>query len=191
MDTVLYILIILFGSASYIVGMWQVVRGSYRPNVFSRVVWLLLAVNSYAGVVLSKGSAASILLATVFLLGNLGICILSFWKGTYKMGTLEYICLALLVISGLVWMVYSAPLINLVIGLLAHLIGALPTYKKVWDDASSENTSFWSLFFIASLLSIFASAGDSIREIIFPIYFTLFDGSMTVLSMRKLKTFKH
>jgi len=187
MSIVLYIFIVLFGSASYMVGIWQIIGGKYRPNVFSRVVWLLLAINTFAGVVVSKSSKASIILAFVFLIGNACICLLSFWRGTFELGKLEYVCLALLLISAVVWIFYRVPLVNLSIGLLAHFIGALPTYKRAWKDGGTESTSFWSLFFIASLLTILASLDEPIKDIIFPIYFTLFDGSMAFLSLRKVE----
>ena len=103
------------------------------------------------------------------------------------MGSLEWICLGLLVISGGLWLVIDAPLINLSIGLLAHLIGALPTYKRVWEDGSSESTAFWSLFFIASIFSVVVSQGEPVQNMLFPIYFVLFDGSMTILSLRRQK----
>jgi cation transport ATPase len=110
---------------------------------------------------------------------------LSFWKGTWTFGRLEYVCLGLLVVSGLVWILFYAPLVNLAIGLVAYFIGALPTYKRVWRNGSSESVAFWSLFCIASFLSIVDANGASIQDLLFPIYFTLFDGSMTVLSLRK------
>ncbi len=159
--------------------------GKYSPSVFSRVVWLLLAIISTASVVASHSTSASVILAFVFLLGNASICIASFWKGTKETGKLEYICLGILVVSSMVWIVFNAPLVSLVISLLAHFVGAVPTYKRVWIRPSSESTGFWSLFFVASLLSIFASWGQPLSLIIFPIYFALFDGSMTFLSMRK------
>lgn len=81
----------------------------------------------------------------------------------------------------------KAPLVNLGIGLLAHFIGAQPTYKRVWHDGSSESAAFWSLFFIASIFSVIASIGSPIQDIMFPIYFMLFDGSMTVLALRRAR----
>ena len=185
MQPILYALILLLGTASYAVGVRQMLQGKYAPSVFSRVVWLLLAVNSFAGVVLSKGSKASILLAGILLVGNAAVCLTSFWKGTRSFGKLEWICIVLLVISGAVWLLFHAPLVNLGISLFAHLIGATPTYKRVWREPSSESTAFWSLFFAASVLSILASKGHSLSSVVFPIYFTLFDGSMFTLSMRR------
>lgn len=181
----LFILILLFGSASYIVGLKEMLEGKYAPSVFSRVVWILLAIISTASVVVSQSTTASVLLAGIFLAGNSAICIASFWKGTKEFNGLEYVCLAILVVSGLVWIIFKAPLVSLVISLFAHFIGALPTYKRVLLKPNSESTGFWSLFFIASLLTILASWGQPVKLIIFPIYFSFFDGSMTFLSIKK------
>jgi hypothetical protein len=188
MQNILYLLILLLGGASYTVGVKQMLEGKYAPSVFSRVVWLLLAVNSFAGVVLSKGSKASVLLAGILLVGNAAICLTSFWKGTRSFGKVEWVCVALLAVSGIVWLLFRAPLVNLGISLLAHFIGAIPTYRRVWDKPSSESTAFWSLFFAASVLSIFASRGQGLSTVVFPIYFTLFDGSMFALSIRRNPT---
>ncbi len=160
-------------------------KGHYAPSTFSRVIWVLLAVNSFAGVLLSTGSNASILLASILLLGNVGMCVVSLWKGTRHMGRLEYVCLSLLILSGIIWILFKAPLLNLIISLAAHLVGGLPTFKKAWINPRSENTTFWSLFFIASLLSVIASPDKSLSVIILPLYFTFFDGILFLLTLRK------
>ncbi len=191
MQIFLFSTICLLGTASYVIGVWQMLKNKYSPSTFSRVVWVLLAINSFAGVILSQSSRASVLLGGLLLLGNVAVCIVSFWKGVRTIGKLEYICLALLAASGLIWIFFSAPLVNLGISFIAHFVGAVPTYKKVWSDPKSESTAFWSLFFFASLLSIFASPGSSIRDVLLPVYYTFFDGSLFVLSLRRRKVFKH
>lgn len=185
MHILLYVLIILFGCASYFIGVIEMLKNQYRPSTFSRVVWVLLSVNSFVGIILIPSSISSIILGGIFLVGNIAICITSFWKGTKEIGTLEYSCLTILIISGLVWIFFNAPLINLIISLVAHFVGGIPTYKKVWVSPQTESVGFWSLFFIASLLSIFAANTSSFTAIIFPLYFTLFDGSMFFLTLRK------
>lgn len=181
----IYIVITILGLSSYIIGLWKILINQYSPSTFSRVVWVLLAVNSFSSVALSNSSQASLLLAAISLAGNIAICIASFWKGTKEMGQLEYVCVALLILSGLVWIFFNAPLVNLGISLLAHFIGAGPTYKKVFRNPHSENMAFWLLFFLASVLSIFVSDTMSFKAIILPVYYALFDGSIIVLILRK------
>jgi hypothetical protein len=177
--------IVLLGSASYFVGFWQMIKGQYRPSTFSRIIWTLLAVNGFFGVYLSGGSTSSILLASIYLVGSIIICITSFWRGVNIFGKTEYVCLLLLAISFFIWLFFNAPFVNLVLSLIANLVGGIPTYKKVWLDPKSESVGFWSLFFFASLLSVFATESYSLRSIIFPVFFTLFDGSLMLLSLRK------
>jgi hypothetical protein len=181
----IYALIVLFGLSSYIVGAWQMIRNQYSPSTFSRVVWVLLAINSFAAVCLSHSSHASILLGAVALAGNVLICTLSFSKGTKTIGKMEYICIALLILSVLIWIFFNAPLVNLSISLFAHFVGAAPTYKKVWLNPNDESLTFWMLFFIASVLSIFISDFSSIKSILLPLYCALFDGSIMVLALRR------
>ncbi len=185
MTLFLYSLITLLGISSYALGILKMLQNKYKPSLFSRVIWVLLSINSFAGVLLSHSSTSSILLGGILLFGNMGMCLISIFKGTRAVGQLEYICLILLCISGLVWVISDLPLVNLVISLLAHFIGAVPTYKKVWNHPESEDITFWLLFFLASILSIAVSAASSIETIILPIYFTLFDGSILLLALQK------
>ncbi len=184
MQNLLYALIVLFGTASYGVGVYQMLRGEYAPSLFSRSVWLLLAMNSFAGVLFSNHSTSSLLLAGIFLAGNIAMTITSYYKGTKSFGQLEQVCIILLVVSGMVWLLFDAPVINLSISLFAHFIGGVPTLRRVWRKPGSENTAFWALFFMASVLSVHASDTMSLEAIIFPLYYVIFDGGMTILSLR-------
>jgi len=177
--------ILFFGTASYIAAIWQMRRGKYKPNTFSRLIWLALAINSTAGVILSHSSNPSILLAIVFLIGNAAMCVGSFWVGRMTIGKLEIACIGILLVSIALWLFTPIPLVNLGIGLFAHLVGAFPTLKNVYDDGKSESLSFWSLFFIASLLSLLGSIGSPLSAVIFPLYFVLFDGGMLILCLRR------
>lgn len=188
MPAVLYALIVLFGSASYIVGSREVIIGRYAPSVFSRIVWLLLAGISFGGVVASSHDFPASLLSGIFLVGNAVVCGLSFWRGTRGVGRMEYVCLGILIASGAIWVAFDAPLLSLLISLLAHFVGGAPTYRRVWRDPTSESAGFWSLFFIASALTLLAGLNGPWQALIFPAYFVLFDGGMTALSLRRRRS---
>lgn len=185
MHLTLELLVLAFGTASYAVGARDVLVRGYAPSLFSRVVWLLLAVISSAGVVASGSGSGAVLLAGVFLVGNAVICLLAVWKGTRGIGRLEHLCLAIVVLSAVVWLVFDAPLVSLVISLLAHLVGGAPTYRRAWQRPGSESAGFWSLFLVASVFSLLASLGEPAQSLVFPLYFVLFDGGMTVLALRR------
>lgn len=187
MHLFIYIVITFLGILSYAIGVWKMLQNKYSPSTFSRIVWVLLAINSFAGLVLSHSSSASILLGAILLLGNVAMCIASFFKGTREMGNLEFICLGLLALSGIIWIFFNAPLVNLIISLGAHFIGAAPTYKKVWFNPKGEDIPFWLLFFLASVLSIYISDATSLKTIILPVYFVFFDGSIVLLALRRFK----
>jgi hypothetical protein len=184
-DLTFELLVLAFGSASYVVGARDVLVRGYAPSLFSRVVWLLLACISSAGVVASGSGSGAVLLAGVFLVGNAVMFVLSLWKGTRGIGPLEYVCLAILVLSGLVWLLFDAPVLSLAMSLLAHLVGGVPTYRRAWQRPGSESAGFWSLFLIASVFSLLATLGEPVQSLLFPLYFVLFDGGMTALALRR------
>lgn len=184
MENALFIAIFLLGLASYTVGVVEVLRGKYRPSVFSRIVWLLLAINGFAGTVGSQASSASIFLAGILLVGCLVMALLSVWKGNREFGKLEWVCLVLLGISAYIWIFYDEPFVNLLISLFGDLIGGIPTFRNVWKNPKSESSLFWFFFFAASVLSLIPSGTAPWTDKIFPLYFTFFDGTFFLLSLR-------
>ena len=117
--------------------------------------------------------------------GNALIFGTSLKNGRRIFGKLEIFCVYLLLISLGVWILVDQPFINIGIGLFAHFVGGLPTFKHVWVKPQSENKLFWLFFFGASLLSLIVGFGQPLLKQLVPIYFTLFDGSLFALSLRK------
>jgi hypothetical protein len=185
MQHVTYILIFLLGVSAYASAVYQMLRDKYSPSFFSRGVWFLLGINSLAGVVLGEGSEAAIILAGTLFGGNAAVFIASYWKGSREFGTAEKISLLLLLFSGLMWAVLAAPFISLIISLVAHFIGGIPTIWRVIRKPESEQAYHWYFFFVASLISIMASNQKSLTVILFPVYFALFDGLIIFLTNSK------
>ena len=68
-------------------------------------------------------------------------------------------------------------LFALAAGLLTHFISGIPTYKKVWGNPVAEDLSFWVLFAMASACSLLAVVLQD-KNILYPLYFFLFDAAM-------------
>lgn len=190
MENLLFCLILTFAIATYVSGLYQMYSSGYKPSFFSRAIWFLLGINSFAGVILSNGSDASVILAGTLLVGNFLMFVASYKKGSREFGLIEKASLGLLALSGLIWVTYDLALLNLAIGLLAHFIGGIPTYGRVLKKPENEQAYHWYFFFVASILGIIASPDKSLSYILFPLYFAIFDGSIILLANRnKIKHF--
>src|SRR5437763_666424 len=116
------LLIIVFVILSYWYGARSILSDSYRPSLYSRVIWLLLALNNLVSVVLLQSGRAVEVLAGLGLFGNLLILILTLRKSRRVFGRAEAISSLLLLASLIIWFTTSLPVLNLSIGLIAHFI---------------------------------------------------------------------
>jgi hypothetical protein len=177
-------LIVLFGVTAYTSAVIQMVLKQYQPSFFSRGVWFLLGINSFAGVLLGGGSKSSVLLAATLFVGNAAVFVASYNYGSRDFNNAEKISLVLLVIGGFAWALLNAPYIGLIISLAAHFIGGIPTIWRVYKRPRSEQAVHWYFFWTASVLTIISSPQKTIHKILFPIYFVFFDGLIIFLANR-------
>lgn len=182
---IIYFLIGLFSSLSYLVGFISILRKKYQPKLFSRIVWLALSINNLISVLLLSIGMETRILAWVTFLGSALIFIGSLTHLKYDFGLAEKIAAALLAISGLIWITTDIPLFNLFIGLIAHFIGSIPTLVRVIKKPEEENFSFWFFFFLGSVLALLVADTSVIKSYIFVLYFASFDGIMALFTSRK------
>jgi hypothetical protein len=180
-----YVLILLLGIATYASAVIQMVLKQYQPSFFSRGVWFLLGINTFAGVLLGGGSGSSVVLAGVSIAGTAAVFAVSYKYGSRQFAAVEKISLGLLIVSGLVWLFLQAPFLSLIIGLVAHFIGGIPTIWRVVKRPYSEQAWHWYLFFPASVLTIISSHPKTAHTILYPAYFTCFEGLIIILANRR------
>ena len=107
------------------------------------------------------------------------------FKSERLWGVNETISTVLLVISFLFWFFTDVPIVNLSIGLIAHLLGSLPTVVRVVKKPESENAPFWLFFALASIITLLSTHGGNLKDYVFATYFCIFDGTLAVLAFRK------
>ncbi len=181
-----YILIGLLASASYLIGFKAIFRGGYRPNLFTRTVFLCLAVNNLASVLKLGNQVSTTVLAWVTLLGSLLVFVGAIFRRAENLwGKTETISTILLIISFILWVFTDIPVLNLFIGLIAHSIGSLPTVVRAIKKPESENIPFWGLFALASIVALLSTTGHNFKDYLFVTYFCIFDSGMTILALRK------
>lgn len=145
----------------------------------------MLGVISFAGVFFGDGSSASIALAATLLIGNAAVFVVSYKKGSREFGYVEKISLVLLFVAVGAWVTFDSPYLALVISLVAHFIGGIPTVWRVFKRPESEQAYHWYFFFTGCVISIVASEDKALTAILFPVYFAAFDGLIILLANRK------
>lgn len=185
------LLIFGFGAIAYISAVYQMVKRQYSPSFFSRGVWFLLGINTLAGVYFGDGSQGSVILATALFLGNASLFITSYWRGSREFGVAEKISLVMLLIGLAIWLLLNDPFALLVVSLVAHFIGGLPTIWRAVKKAESEQAYHWYFFFIASIIAVIASPQKNVESILFPVYFVFFEALILILVNRdRILSFK-
>lgn len=182
--------IFLLAASSYLVGFVEIVQKKYRPSLFTRSVLILLAINSFAALQVGSAATSALALGWAYLVGNILIWVGSLWRGDYTFRKTEVFSIALLFLSGIIWLVADAPLINLIISIVANSAGLLPTFRRVLLDPQSESSNFWLLFFFASLLSLLTISDWRFISALLPLYFCFTDGGLFLLSKRKVVAVK-
>jgi hypothetical protein len=88
------------------------------------------------------------------------------------------------------WVIFDSPQLGFALSLSAHFIGGVPTICRVLKNPDSEQAYHWYFFFTGCIISIFANGSEDLKTIIFPLYFTFFDGLIILLANRS-RFFSH
>lgn len=184
-DSLAYILIVGFAASSYGVLIYQLVKNQYQPSFFSRLVWFAQTIVSLITVVLSDGSPSAILLAAVFVVGNIPVACLSYFKGSREFNGIEKISTVMLIFTVAAWLLLDSALIGLVGSLLTHFIGGLPTIRRVIKNPKKERAVHWYFLLAAALISLLAVDSYTLKAALLPLYFTVFDIVVVTLSLRR------
>jgi len=84
------------------------------------------------------------------------IFILSLKFGEKRWHASDTACLALAAVALIIWKLTGNPVLALVAGLTADVLGGIPTFLKVIRNPHSENLAGWAIGLAASICNVFA-----------------------------------
>lgn len=179
MITLLAVISFILALLSYLFGAVAIVRGPVAPSIISRFFWLLLSITNLFSY-LNLGAGSGIYLALSNAIGSAVTFLLAL-----RFGHIEFKKSDILSILGAsmalgCYLIFTLKWLALAAGLMTHFISGIPTYKKTWKAPFSEDLAFWALFAVASACSLFGVLLQA-ENIIYPMYFLLFDAGMAVL----------
>jgi hypothetical protein len=158
-------------------------KGTTEPSIISRFFWFILSISNFLSYY-SLDSGTGIFLA---LSGMIGAGVM--FGLTLKYGYIEFKRSDLLTCAGaciafICYLCVPIKIIALLSGLLTHLISGVPTYRRINSNPYAENLTSWLIFSIASTCSFLAVIFEG-KNMIFPLYFLLFDSGVALLIFLK------
>ncbi len=166
------------------VRMWWCMRNeTARPNVFTWVVWAILAI----ALLKSEWEAIGATWALSLLINDL-ICISATAvalsviairnlkagkkqakKDWLKKNAVELSCLVAIMLATVVWWLTSSALVALICYLAIDFIAVVPTLYAVWQDYRVEDAWEWVLFQVANTAVILTVPAFTFEHLAYPI----------------------
>ena len=173
---------------SYVFGCAAMLRGRAQPSIISRFFWLVLSITNLLSY-FDLDAGSGIYLALSGMLGSGAVFFLSLRYGYTEFKRADILTIVGACVALFCYFCIPIKLIALAAGLLTHFISGIPTYKRTWNNPYTENLPFWFLFAMASTCS-FVGVFMQEKNMIYPLYFLLFDAGMALLIVVKRQRLK-
>lgn len=154
-----------------------------KPHRVTRLVIWFASIAGLLGVLDSNNIAGKIF-AGIFLARATYLLIMSLIYGVGGSTKLDRYCLTLGVLAVFAFAITGNGLLAILIGILADLIGYIPSFVKTYHKPESEDPIFFAIEGAASFLGILA-IWELRADILFPIYFALSSLIMLTLIYRQ------
>ncbi len=169
---------------AYIPYIFSIVRGETKPHPFSWMLWTLIGIIS-AYLYVQVGARETLPFAFAGTILPFIIMCVSFrnWKGDFSL--FDYFCLGFSLLAIVTYVMFHSANFSLTLSLCADAVAFLPTMRKTYLDASTENLATWLLFLLSYITSLVATIPRfSYGVVLFPAYLTVCGGVMCFLVLR-------
>lgn len=142
-----------------------------QPHRVTRLIILLASITGVLGV-LGSDNLSGVIFAGIFFARAVYLFVMSIFYGTGGASRLDRSCLTVGVVALVAYAMTGNGLLAVALGILADLIGYIPTFVKTWKKPKSEDPTFFAIEGLASLCAIIAISEPKV-DILFPIYFAV------------------
>jgi hypothetical protein len=160
-----------------------VLRRVTQPSIASWVIWTALGWVISAAY-FTTGSGNSWWLTGSYAVGPLVILLLSLRVGHFAWARLDSLFIAGALVGLVWWWMSGVAFWGQAVSIAVDVCGAVPTLRKSWTQPGSEDPLAWWVFFVASLLNLFAVDTWSLDAGLYPIYSCSIAGVMLLCISR-------
>lgn len=180
---------IIAGLISPMIGIYSIVRGSFRPQRMTRFLIFLLSFLIF-GTLWAQGDRNGIFIAGAQLIGGFIILLLSIKKGIGGYGLFDGVVLVMTLASLIVWQTTNNPVLGLIMSIVTDLIAFSPTIVKTWKLPGTEEWKFYMSDVVASLFSILSISAYTVGNLAFPAYILAINTLSVVMILGRKKYLK-
>jgi len=166
--------------ASVIRYLYEIVRGTTRPNAVSYALWTLIGVVE-GSAQFAAGASWSLIIIMVLTVNMSIITLLALsGYGYRKHGWIDYACLVFAVFAIIAWQVTGDPVQALWWALAANVISAIPTFIKASRAPETEDAPAWVLYAAAAVCAVLSTEKIDVANLLIPGYL-VFESVFTLM----------
>ncbi|QSZ41920.1 hypothetical protein GJV85_07310 [Sulfurimonas aquatica] len=153
----------------------SIFRGTVKPN---RISWFIWSIIGFAFWLITPSTADEVtkMLTVIFMVNPSIIFILTIFKGeNIKPDNLEKFSLIIGITAILIWYIFKddSGLLPIIIAIIADFCALIPTLRFVFNSPHEERPLAWILFFLGSLIALFAIEAHTLESMMLPAYMTV------------------
>lgn len=164
---------LLFGIISSIVAivcfvpyLRDIFKKQTQPHAYSWLVWTILQTVGVAAQ-LKDGAGYGAWALAIGAVFCFTIFILSFKYGTRNITKFDGICLFASLIAIAIYFTLENPLWAIIVVAIVDFVGFLPTFRKGWEEPTTETPSTFALSALANFLSLLALQNYSTTTVLY------------------------
>lgn len=173
--------IFLIGYFPYI---WAIIQCKTKPSKSTWIIWASLNTVMLAGMYATHTVNGQIVAAVC---GNWIVAFLALKRGAPGWSRLDKACLAGAVLGIVLWIVFSSPVLAILLSASVVFIGSIPTFKSAWEDPGRENFAAWACYWISCIFSLMAVTQWTLANAAQPVVFFAVDSIVMFLLLRPRK----
>ncbi len=190
MKNIFLIISTIFGFSTFIIGIYSIIKGHFRPQRMTRFLLLLNSI-LFVGTLFAQGDRNAIYLALIYFLGSLVIFILSLKTGIGGTTKLDVTILFMAIISLIVWYTTKNPVLGLVMSIVTDIISVYPTIIKAWILPETEEWRCYLTEVLASSFNILSLSVFTFGKIVYPLYIWIINAVIVLIIVLRQKQLKH
>lgn len=162
----------------------SILKGEAKPHRTTRFVILTTTILTTLALFAAHDRVA-IWLSVISTLQAIVIFILSLKHGMGGWAKTDILCLVMALIGIVAWKITTNPVYGLYFGILADLMGEIPTLIKTYRFPKTEIWSFYAIDTIAAGFNMLALSQVTLQHIAYPMYLFCINGLIFMLIFKK------